>query len=96
MTYLRGPISDRDFPGYDVICKYCAGHHMQTADVVTALLRYSTSHFVQRTAVLKMPFLGQDWRSPGGQWVRTDTGWEHLGLWRWKLLESLNENVLGR
>jgi len=43
-----------------------------------------------------MPFLGQDWRSPGDQWVRTGGGWEHLGLWRLKLFESLNENVLRR
>jgi F-box protein 25/32 len=43
-----------------------------------------------------MPFLGQDWRSPGEQWVRTAEGWERLGLWRLKLFENLNENVLRR
>lgn len=43
-----------------------------------------------------MPFLGQDWRSPGEQWVRTAEGWERLGLWRLKLFENLNENVLQR
>jgi len=43
-----------------------------------------------------MPFLGQDWRSPGDQWVRTGGGWEHLCLLRLKLFESLNENVLSR
>jgi len=47
-------------------------------------------------AKLVMPFLGQDWRAPGDQWVRTGGGWEHLGLWRLKVFESINENVLGR
>jgi F-box protein 25/32 len=43
-----------------------------------------------------MPFLGRDWRSPGEQWVRTTEGWERLGLWRMKLFEHLNENVIER
>jgi F-box protein 25/32 len=43
-----------------------------------------------------MPFLGRDWRSPGDQWVRTTEGWEKLGLWRLKLFENLNENVIRR
>lgn len=43
-----------------------------------------------------MPFLGQDWRSPGEQWVRTSEGWERLRMWRLKLLENLNENVIAR
>jgi F-box protein 25/32 len=43
-----------------------------------------------------MPFLGQDWRSPGDQWVRTGEGWQRLGLWRLKLVENINENVLYR
>lgn len=43
-----------------------------------------------------MPFLGQDWRSNGEQWVRTAKGWERLRWWRMKLFENLNENVLAR
>ncbi|XP_076440571.1 F-box only protein 25-like [Babylonia areolata] len=43
-----------------------------------------------------MPFLGQDWRSPGDQWVRTSEGWERLRLWRLKVFENLNENVVAR
>ncbi|KAK7100255.1 F-box only protein 32-like [Littorina saxatilis] len=43
-----------------------------------------------------MPFLGQDWRSPGDQWVRTTEGWEKLRLWRLKVFENLNENVVAR
>lgn len=43
-----------------------------------------------------MPFLGQDWRSPGDQWVRTSEGWERLRLWRIKVFENLNENVVAR
>ncbi|XP_013410633.1 F-box only protein 25 [Lingula anatina] len=43
-----------------------------------------------------MPFLGKDWRSPGEQWVRTDKGWERMRMWRLKLLENLNENVVAR
>lgn len=43
-----------------------------------------------------MPFLGQDWRSPGDQWVRTTVGWERLRLWRLKVFENLNENVVAR
>ncbi|XP_064606241.1 F-box only protein 32-like [Liolophura sinensis] len=43
-----------------------------------------------------MPFLGRDWRSPGDQWVRTTEGWEKLRLWRVKLFENLNANILAR
>ncbi|KAK7492874.1 hypothetical protein BaRGS_00015821 [Batillaria attramentaria] len=43
-----------------------------------------------------MPFLGQDWRSPGDQWVLTTVGWERLRLWRLKVFENLNENVVAR
>ncbi|KAL5017398.1 hypothetical protein ScPMuIL_006987 [Solemya velum] len=43
-----------------------------------------------------MPFLGRDWRSPGDQWVRTNEGWEKLRLWRVKLFENLNENIIAR
>uniref|UniRef100_T1IW22 F-box domain-containing protein n=1 Tax=Strigamia maritima TaxID=126957 RepID=T1IW22_STRMM len=35
-----------------------------------------------------MPFIGQDWRSPGEEWVKTDEGWE-----RKKLLERLRRNA---
>ncbi|XP_046344698.1 F-box only protein 25-like isoform X1 [Haliotis cracherodii] len=43
-----------------------------------------------------MPFLGRDWRSPGDEWVRTASGWERLKLWRLKVFENLNENVIAR
>lgn len=43
-----------------------------------------------------MPFIGRDWRSPGDQWVLTQIGWEKLRLWRVKLFENLNENLLAR
>ncbi|KAI0213870.1 F-box only protein 25 [Lamellibrachia satsuma] len=43
-----------------------------------------------------MPFLGQDWRSPGEQWVRTTEGWERLRMWRLKLLENFNESRIAR
>lgn len=29
-----------------------------------------------------MPFLGQDWRSPGWSWVKTDDGWKRCEPWR--------------
>ncbi|KAJ8305515.1 hypothetical protein KUTeg_016060 [Tegillarca granosa] len=44
----------------------------------------------------EMPYLGRDWRSPGDQWVRTREGWEKLKLWRVKVFENLNENILAR
>ncbi|RUS78316.1 hypothetical protein EGW08_013920 [Elysia chlorotica] len=43
-----------------------------------------------------MPFIGQDWRSPGDQWVRTAEGWEKMRLWRVKIFESLNQNAVAR
>lgn len=43
-----------------------------------------------------MPFLSRDWRSPGDQWVRTSEGWERLKLWRIKIFERMNENILAR
>ncbi|XP_005092139.2 F-box only protein 32 [Aplysia californica] len=43
-----------------------------------------------------MPFMGQDWRSPGDRWVRTTEGWEKMRLWRVKIFEGLNENVVAR
>ena len=43
-----------------------------------------------------MPFIGQDWRSPGDQWVRTAEGWERMKLWRVKIFENLNENAVAR
>ena len=43
-----------------------------------------------------MPFLGQDWRSPGEQWVKTTEGWEKLRMWRLKLLDNLNDNIIAR
>ncbi|XP_023601985.1 F-box only protein 25 [Myotis lucifugus] len=29
-----------------------------------------------------MPFLGQDWRSPGWSWVKTEDGWKRCEPWR--------------
>ena len=43
-----------------------------------------------------MPYIGQDWRQPGDLWVRTTEGWERMQLWRFRLLENLNENVTER
>ncbi|XP_025108955.1 F-box only protein 25-like isoform X2 [Pomacea canaliculata] len=40
--------------------------------------------------------IATDWRSPGDQWVRTSEGWERLRLWRIKVFENLNENVVAR
>lgn len=33
-----------------------------------------------------MPFLGQDWRSPGQSWVKTEEGWK-------KTTDDKNNNV---
>lgn len=33
-----------------------------------------------------MPFLGQDWRSPGQSWVKTEEGWK-------KTTDDTNNNV---
>ncbi|KAH3867394.1 F-box only protein 32-like [Dreissena polymorpha] len=44
-----------------------------------------------------MPFLGQDWRSPGDEWVRTKEGsWEKLKLWRIRVFENLNSTYVAR
>lgn len=43
-----------------------------------------------------MPFIGQDWRSPGDQWVRTSEGWEKMRLWRVKIFENLSQNAVAR
>eukprot|EP00061_Rhincodon_typus_P018461 g47636.t1 len=29
-----------------------------------------------------MPFLGQDWRSPGGYWVKSEDGWKRFEFYR--------------
>lgn len=34
-----------------------------------------------------MPFLGQDWRSPGQNWVKTDEGWKR------RTADDKNNNV---
>ena len=28
--------------------------------------------------LVKMPFIGEDWRAPGCQWIRTEQGWKPL------------------
>lgn len=35
-----------------------------------------------------MPFLGQDWRSSGDEWIKTEQGWERI-----KVLESILHNI---
>ena len=34
-----------------------------------------------------MPFLGQDWRSPGQSWVKTEEGWKRTSA------DDTNNNV---
>ncbi|XP_036153802.1 F-box only protein 25 isoform X3 [Myotis myotis] len=41
-----------------------------------------------------MPFLGQDWRSPGWSWVKTEDGWKRCEPWRQDLdRESAQRSV---
>ncbi|XP_014385868.1 PREDICTED: F-box only protein 25 isoform X1 [Myotis brandtii] len=41
-----------------------------------------------------MPFLGQDWRSPGWSWVKTEDGWKRCEPWRQDLdRESTQRSV---
>ncbi|KAF4077934.1 hypothetical protein AMELA_G00193610 [Ameiurus melas] len=47
--------------------------------------------------VLKMPFLGQDWRSPGWSWIKTEDGWRPFEFFgahskEFQLEELDNEN----
>ena len=32
-----------------------------------------------------MPFLGQDWRSPGWSWMKTEDGWKRCDAWSQEL-----------
>ena len=34
---------------------------------------------------LNMSFIGQDWRSPGDKWIRTEFGWKRLADIRYEL-----------
>lgn len=44
-----------------------------------------------------MPFLGQDWRSPGEHWVKDKTGnWSKMDYLRRKLLVNLFDDAYSR
>lgn len=38
-----------------------------------------------------MPFLGQDWRSPGWSWIKTEDGWKRFDYFSHKLGDNINE-----
>uniref|UniRef100_A0A8C1G194 F-box only protein 25 n=2 Tax=Cyprinus carpio TaxID=7962 RepID=A0A8C1G194_CYPCA len=38
-----------------------------------------------------MPFLGQDWRSPGWSWIKTEDGWKRFEYFNHKLGDNINE-----
>ncbi|XP_043942696.1 F-box only protein 25 [Protopterus annectens] len=42
-----------------------------------------------------MPFLGQDWRSPGWSWIKTEDGWKRFELFRYELENNLHNKVVG-
>ncbi|XP_026093004.1 F-box only protein 25-like isoform X3 [Carassius auratus] len=41
-----------------------------------------------------MPFLGQDWRSPGWSWIKTEDGWKRFEYLSHKLGDNINELTL--
>ncbi|XP_016354324.1 F-box only protein 25-like isoform X1 [Sinocyclocheilus anshuiensis] len=41
-----------------------------------------------------MPFLGQDWRSPGWSWIKTEDGWKRFEYLNHKLGDNINELTL--
>ncbi|CAI2728901.1 unnamed protein product [Schistosoma spindalis] len=46
-----------------------------------------------------MPFLSPDWRCPGDQWLKTtESGsmWENAKIYRLRMFETINENVVKR
>lgn len=43
-----------------------------------------------------MPFIGKDWRSPGGLWVRTSSGWQKLSTIRKNLNRHIKSVALER
>ncbi|KAK7129200.1 hypothetical protein R3I94_017424 [Phoxinus phoxinus] len=38
-----------------------------------------------------MPFLGQDWRSPGWSWIKTEDGWKRFEYFSHNLGDNINE-----
>lgn len=42
------------------------------------LVRYSKLHKYSLGCKLDMPYLGDDWRSPGQKWIRTEFGWKPM------------------
>ncbi|PIK50387.1 putative F-box only protein 32 [Apostichopus japonicus] len=43
-----------------------------------------------------MPFIGKDWRSPGGLWVRTNSGWQKISAIRKNLNRHIKRVALER
>ncbi|XP_040345715.1 F-box only protein 25 isoform X9 [Herpailurus yagouaroundi] len=41
-----------------------------------------------------MPFLGQDWRSPGWSWIKTEDGWKRCESWSRELERENNQRNL--
>ncbi|XP_045677201.1 F-box only protein 25 isoform X1 [Phyllostomus hastatus] len=41
-----------------------------------------------------MPFLGQDWRSPGWTWMKTEDGWKRCESWRAELAQETDPQGL--
>lgn len=41
-----------------------------------------------------MPFLGQDWRSPGWSWIKTEDGWKRCEPWSRELERDNNQRNL--
>lgn len=41
-----------------------------------------------------MPFLGQDWRSPGWSWIKTEDGWKRCESWSRDLERENNPRAL--
>ena len=58
---------------------------------ISKTFRYSRIKLYKRKKKTKyktMPFLGQDWRSSGDEWIKTEQGWERI-----KVLESILHNI---
>ncbi|XP_056589012.1 F-box only protein 25 isoform X2 [Triplophysa dalaica] len=47
--------------------------------------------FCRRSRWKKMPFLGQDWRSPGWSWIKTEDGWKRFEYFGHNLGDNINE-----
>nr|ACO13443.1 F-box only protein 25 [Esox lucius] len=40
-----------------------------------------------------MPFLGQDWRSPGWSWIKTEDGWKRIEFYGDELGDNSNNGI---